>query len=192
MIEKLGNLVSLRAGVTFRSRVVDNPTAPHHLFQFRDIDRETHQIVGATRIDGSAFHKRHFLKEGDILFTAKGSPNKAIVYTEQDQQLYPKALALSIFTVIQVTSPHLHPEYLAWYLNSPIGQKAMDGLKMGTVIPNISSSSLKQLPISLPPLEKQISIAQVIQLLEQEEALHLALIREKKRLVHQAICEEMQ
>ena len=189
---KLAQLATLRSGVTLRKRVTDSPKGTHHLFQFRDLDKTHYNLCSATRIDGSAFDPKHLLQVGDILFTAKGAHNKAILYTQEHQQQYPNTLALSIFTIIKVIPELILPEYLVWYINSPSGQQALEPFKGGSVIPSISNTSLRQLPITLPTLEKQHSIIQLVQLLEREEELHLEIIKEKKRLINQVIYEKIQ
>lgn len=180
---KLGQLATLRSGVTVRNRVIDDPKGKYHLIQFRDIDRATYSITGSTPMDGSAYANKHLLQEGDLLFTAKGAYNNAFLFRNQ----YPNALAASIFTVIRVVPQLILPGYLAWYINSPAAQHALERLKGGSAIPSINSKDLRDLPIPLPSLDKQRSIAELVDLLEREEALHLQLIQEKKRLVNQVI-----
>ncbi len=188
----LGQLAKIRSGVTVRERIIESPEGKNHLLQFRDINKETYRITGATRMDGTHYHKKHILQVGDILFTAKGAHNNAILCRAEDLAALSNPLAASIFTVIRPLPSLLLSEYLAWYINSPVGQQALERFKGGSVISSVSSRDLRQLPIPLPDLERQSSIVQLVELLEHEEALHLQIINEKKRLVNQLIYDKIQ
>jgi restriction endonuclease S subunit len=123
----------------------------------------------------------HVLKEGDILFAAKGSNNFAVVYHRQNN----KAVASSSFIIIRINIKYaniLLPEYLAWYLSHTSTIRSFHKKQLGTTIPSISIKMLREMEIPLPPLQKQKTIISIQNLRNKEKKLlgQLASAKEKK------------
>ena len=67
-----------------------------------------------------------------------------------------------------------NPDFVAWYINSPVGRQQINSLSRQIMQNNINSQELRLLRLPLPPYEAQQSI------MEQVEAGRLAIAEERK------------
>lgn len=114
--------------------------------------------------------EKHLLKEGDLLFAAKGLNNFAVVYYND----IGKAVASSSFIVIKINEENkqaIQPDYLAWFITHHKQIKLMHQQQLGTTIPSISMKQLSELEIDIPPIAVQKRIVSVHQLREKEKEL---------------------
>ena len=114
--------------------------------------------------------EKHLLKDGDLLFAAKGLNNFAVVYNNG----IGKAVASSSFIVIKINEENkqtIQPDYLAWFLTHHKQIKLMHQQQLGTTIPSIGMKQLAELEINIPPIEVQKKIVAVHQLREKEKEL---------------------
>jgi restriction endonuclease S subunit len=109
----------------------------------------------------------HLLKEGDVLFAAKGSKNFATVYEDHN----PKAVASTSFFVIRFQGDTTLPKYIAWYLNQSNTIALLKSQAIGTSIPSISKQVLENIEIPLPEIEIQKTILKLDSLKRKEIAL---------------------
>ncbi len=122
--------------------------------------------------------EKHLLKEGDVLFAAKGTKNFAAVYDNHNEP----AVASTSFFVIRLTNQKVLPAYLAWFLNSHPIQTLLKGQAIGTSIPSISKQVLENLEMVVPSIEIQKTILQITILRNKEKALKMEIetLREKE------------
>ena len=122
--------------------------------------------------------EKHLLKDGDVLFAAKGTKNFAAVYENHNEP----AVASTSFFVIRLTDKKVLPEYLAWFLNSHSTLTLIKGQAIGTSIPSISKQVLENLEMTVPSIETQKAILQVTKLRNKEKALkhQIETLREKQ------------
>jgi len=122
--------------------------------------------------------EKHLLKEGDVLFAAKGTKNFAAVFEDHNEP----SVASTSFFVIRLTVKKMLPQYLAWVLNSHTTQALLKGQAIGTSIPSISKRVLENLEISLPSIETQEAILQITKLRNKEKSLkkEIETLREKQ------------
>lgn len=123
----------------------------------------------------------HLLNEGDILFAAKGLNNFAVVY----QKTIGQAVASSSFIVLRINSKYgssISPEFLAWLLSHDKQVKLLHSKQLGTTIPSISIAQLKEITITIPPVDVQHKIVAVQKLHEKEIQIseRLAECRQKQ------------
>ena len=124
--------------------------------------------------------EKHLLKEGDILFAAKGTKNFAAVFENHNHN--EPAVASTSFFVIKLTDFRILPQYLTWFLNSYETQTLLKGQAIGTSIPSISKQVLENLEISVPNIETQEAILQITKLRNREKKLkqQIEMLREKQ------------
>lgn len=127
--------------------------------------------------------EKHLLKDGDLLFAAKGTKNFAAVYENQN----PVAVASTSFFVLRPTDYKILSEYLSWFLNHPETQKLIKDKARGTAIPSIRKTVLEDLEISIPSIEKQRIVIQLSALLKKENELRLSILQQRKQLIEQQI-----
>lgn len=122
--------------------------------------------------------EKHLLKNGDVLFAAKGTKNFATVFENHNEP----AIASTSFFVIRLTGKKILPAYLAWFLNQQGTQQLLKGQAIGTSIPSITKQVLEDLEIPVPPVETQKAILQITRLRQKEKVLkqQIETLREKQ------------
>jgi restriction endonuclease S subunit len=111
--------------------------------------------------------ERHLLKDGDVLFAAKGTKNFAAVFENHNEP----SVASTSFFVIRPADKKVLPQYLAWFLNNHTTQTLLKGQAIGTSIPSISKQVLENLEITVPNIEIQKAILQITKLRNKEKSL---------------------
>lgn len=141
---------------------------------------ENGQLLGKLHPDlmADSISEKHLLKEGDVLFAAKGTKNFAAVYESQN----PAAVASTSFFVIRPTDKKILPEFLAWFLNSHSTQTLLKTQAIGTSMASISKVVLEGLEINVPNIEKQKVLLQITKLRNKEKSLKqkMEMLREKQ------------
>jgi restriction endonuclease S subunit len=125
--------------------------------------------------------EKHLLKNGDIIFAAKGTKNFAALYENKNQP----AVASTSFFVIRLNEDfqdRVLSEYLTWYLNSAPSQNYLKSQAVGSSIVSISKSVLEELEVSIPDLNTQMSVLRIIHLRNSEKKLQqqIEILKEKK------------
>jgi len=122
--------------------------------------------------------EKHLLKEGDVLFAAKGTKNFATVFENHNEP----AVASTSFFVIRSTNNKVLPQYLAWFLNNHTTQTLLKGQAIGTSIPSISKQVLENLEIPVPEIKTQKEIVEISKLRNKEKSLKqkIEALREKQ------------
>lgn len=122
--------------------------------------------------------EKHLLKDGDVLFAAKGTKNFAAVFENHNEP----SVASTSFFVIRPTDNKVLPQFLAWFLNNPTTQTLLKGQAIGTSIPSISKQVLENLEITIPSIETQKAILQITKLRNREKSLKqkIETLREKQ------------
>ena len=121
--------------------------------------------------------EKHLLKNGDVLFAAKGTKNFAAVFENHNEP----SVASTSFFVIRPTNKKMLPQYLAWVLNSHTTKTLLKGQAIGTSIPSISKQVLENLEIAVPSIETQKAILQITKLRNKEKSLkqEIEVLRDK-------------
>lgn len=117
--------------------------------------------------------QKHFLLNGDILYAAKGTKNFAALFSELEKPV----VASTTFFVIRLRAKNILPSYLAWYLNKPIIKDYLQSQAKGTSIVSISKTTLEDLLIEIPSLEKQSLVLKINSLRMQEIQIRNELTR---------------
>lgn len=102
--------------------------------------------------------KTSVIRQGDLIITTVGQFKAAVAGQNIDGFLLGDNL-------IGITlSDKIKPNLLAAYLNSDKGQKLLHSYATGTIMKNLSEKTLFDIPIPIPPEEKQDNVDQYIQL----------------------------
>jgi len=122
--------------------------------------------------------EKHLLKNGDVLFAAKGTKNFAAVFENHNEP----SVASTSFFVIRPTDNKVLPQFLAWFLNNHTTQTLLKGQAIGTSIPSISKQVLENLEITVPNIEIQKVILKITELRDKEKSLKqkIEVLREKR------------
>ncbi len=134
--------------------------------------------------------QRFQLEEGDVVLLSKGNSIRAGYVTAEVANL--NVIASTNFILLRPNEDKLVGEVLVAYFNSPAGQNLLDSISRGAAIKNISLSSIKNLEIELPTLEKQQEIAELFHASNQAYQSTLDLAAQQKKVATACISQLMQ
>ena len=182
---RIRDLAQIRAGYQSRKGVKSTPTGSHALLQIRDFNEERTRIDlgGITRISPGPINDEQILRDGDVLFLAKGAKNFSFV----PKDLPKPALAASYFFILR-PGRAIDPAYLAWFLNLDSTRQTLSRyVGHGTHMPVVRREVLENLQVSLPDIDTQRMIVDVTALADKQLRL-LADLAHKKQLLATAAC----
>lgn len=154
----------MQTGV-FAKPVTKGDTAYLQPKYFDELGKLTTEL--AADLNAIEISKKHLLKQGDILFAAKGSKNFATLVDLMELS----AVASTSFFVIRIFDQNVLPEYLSWYLNHPKTLKYLKSKAKGTSIASISKAVLSELELPLPSVVNQNLIVKIEKLRSTEKQL---------------------
>jgi hypothetical protein len=178
MRRSISEIADVRAGYPFRGRVTPDPGGNARVVQIRDLDP-----AGKVRIDQlvrvkAANLDSYRLRQGDVLFLARGERRFAIAIPEKSEDL----IAASYFFVLR-PGRDVFPAYLIWAINQPDFQEAMRAFVKGSTLPQITKTDLLDMPIEIPTLVTQKRIVVVHELMERERLLNEELNQKRSALL---------
>jgi restriction endonuclease S subunit len=179
MKRRIADIADVRAGYPFRGRVIPDPGGNARVIQIRDLE-----TGGRIRIDQlvrvkAANVENYRLREGDVLFLARGERRFAIPVPEESGNDF---IAASYFFVLR-PMPEIFAGYMTWAVNQPDFQEDMRTFVKGGTLPQITKTDLLELQIEVPPLATQHQIVAVHALMERERQLCDALNEKRSALL---------
>lgn len=132
--------------------------------------------------------EKHLLKDGDVLFAAKGNKNFAAVFENHNEP----SVASTSFFVLRQTGNKVLPRYIAWFLNHTTTQNVLKEMARGTSIPSIRKSVLEDLEIVIPSLENQKIIVTLSELALKETEIRMKVLERRKQIIEQQIFNAIQ
>jgi type I restriction enzyme S subunit len=135
-------------------------------------------------------HQKSKLKLGDILIVQTGDIGQTSVVTEEYENC--NCHALIIITPIK---EKINGSFLELFLRSQIGQYFLKCYQTGALHPHLNGTQIKDIKITLPPLEEQEKIArfldyktkQIDELIAKKEALIEKLDEKRTALISHAV-----
>ena len=115
--------------------------------------------------------KRYELVAGDVVITCRGILNKVAVFPTTVRKVIASANVIVIRPKQDINS-----EYLKIFLESLVGETLLKSFQRGSTIMNINPSDIGEMEVLIPPLNRQIEIAQhyIKGLLEYRESIRTA------------------
>lgn len=160
--------------------------------QARDMGTDGHIFYDmAPRVKSGGISERHYLREGEILLTAKGLRNVAAVCAGR---IGPVIVSSSFFvvTIKAEFDKRILPDYVCWFMNHPRTQTILKSLGRGTSVRSISLRLLGQLEIQIPDLPTQSAILEAYRLAMREKRLHTEIGELKESLAQRALIRKTQ
>jgi hypothetical protein len=183
----LEDIVRIRAGYSFRGRIVAVPDGAYRVIPIKDVSEgESIAAEDLVRTNVPDARSDHLLRKGDVLFVSRGSRKQAVVI---DQEL-PSTVFGSQFFVCE-PGEKVDPAYLAWYINQRPAQRYFEETAVGSNVRIVTKESLERLPVALPPLETQRKIAEVYRLGVQEKRLLEEIRRKRGQLIEVALLKSI-
>lgn len=105
---------------------------------------------------------RYLVQDGDVVYSRRGDVEKCAYITRNEDGWLCGTGCLRIRFVGET----VFPKFCAYYLSTDEMKGLILGSAVGTTMPNLNSSILRKLPLSLPPLPEQRAIASVLSCLD--------------------------
>ena len=181
LLKTLKDIARVQMGLAFRSRIEPEADGTVAVIQMRDLTEDnklSHRNLITIKMD--KLSDRHLVKRRDLIFRSRRQATTAAII---DTKIGPAVVAAPLLR-IRVTSKHVLPEYLCWFVNQPLAQAFLHSRATGTAMTVIGKSALDDLQVPLPPLETQKQIAALADLSNKEQKLMRELAAKKEKLVN--------
>ena len=136
----------------------------------------------------------YYLREGDVLFLARGSRRIAAPvlpgYVQPWPPVWDRTMVLYYFFILRPVSDEILSAYLAWSINEGPLRSSIEALAEGSVVQKVSVKDFRELKINVPPLETQQRILEIYELALQENRLTERLA-ELRRQYAAAACTQL-
>ncbi|MEV8392683.1 MULTISPECIES: restriction endonuclease subunit S [unclassified Streptomyces] len=101
---------------------------------------------------------RFALREGDLLVVRQGTLGRlALIEAEHATWFYGSSLLR-----LRPRRELVLPAYLVSYLSHPPVQRALLGQSLPGTVPSLNSTMLRELPVTVPPLDRQRSVVEAL------------------------------
>lgn len=180
----LGDISEIQVGYQSREGIRAYPNGSHSLIQTRDLDK-LHQVdwLNLTRFNPSGSASKSEIRQGDVLFLARGQENFACLVAHAVNNV----LAANSFYILRTNQGSVLPDYLAWWLNQTPAQEYIKLNRSGSSLPFLSVSALSRLEVPIPVIDMQRKICE-LEMLRKKEADLLDLYLTKKSTLVEAVC----
>lgn len=125
--------------------------------------------IACIKEDDARRLEKYLVKENDIVYSRRGDVEKCAFITRKQSGWLCGTGCLRV----RFNSDAIEPKFCAYYLSTEETKGWVSGNAVGTTMPNLNSSILKRLPLTLPPLPEQKAIAAVLSSLDDKiDLLH--------------------
>ena len=184
----LSYIAQLSVGYPFRNTCVPGESGSLACF-LRDIDDSGElKLQNLKRVENANPNDSHIAKEGDVVFRSRGTPFMASVVPKIAKDL----LVVAPMIRIRVNREMVLPEYLVWYINSVYGAAYFKEFATGSGIPLISKTVLEQMPVKLPNLRVQQTIADLVKLSRKEHEILAEIVKQKNLILETEISKYLE
>ena len=186
---RLREMADIRTGYQFRERLEMATAGTRQVIQAKDIDQfHNHRLVASSlwRVTPKRDTAAYEVREGDVIFLAKGRRNFATVIEGLSPS--PPTIPAGYFLILRLRAGAVLPQYLAWAINQPAAQGYLRSARRGTNIPFITKEAFADLQIDVPPLEVQQRVVALAELAWRESGLLKRLEQKRTELVR-GICQ---
>ncbi len=167
---KLSNIATIQLGYPFRGKINESFYSDIKVIQMKDISLQGIDVESCNYVELTGKKAPSFLENDDILFTARGSYNYAVLFGESAKNSSIKAVATPHFFIINIKDKQeILPEFLVWQINSLPIQQYLQRNAMGSVAKSINRQTLENVPIKLPPLAIQQKMVKLIKTIQAEQ-----------------------
>lgn len=182
----LEDVARVQPGYLSRTSVRSVSTGTHRLVQARDVSpRHGLRVDAIIRFKPERNPDLYRVSRGDILLTARGQDHRACLIDTDLSDV----LASSVFYIIRPREELVLPGYLAWWLNQPDAQAALETASRGTGIGYIARPLMERISVVVPPLDMQRRIADAMDLWQRQRSIQSRLDQKREQLIH-ATCRQ--
>jgi restriction endonuclease S subunit len=187
---KLKEISNIHSGYITRKKIEAAPDGSHYLLQAKNVDggQLSYDIRELVRFYPALSRNDRLLEKGDLLFMARGAHNFTILLDDLPEP----ALAAACFFIVRVFSPEILPGYLSWYLNqAPVEHYLLAHSGRNVHMPVVRRAVLENIPVPVPPLDRQAMIAELNALMFKEMNLLQQLGQKRKELITAACLQSI-
>lgn len=100
----------------------------------------------------------HFLRVGDLVISRSGRIGTTAIFNGYRKPVLPGAFLIRF----RLNKNKVDPLFYRYFFNSKEGQELLHSVARGAAQQNINITNVRRLPVPLPPLDKQSSIAETL------------------------------
>ncbi|EJZ60245.1 restriction endonuclease subunit S [Pseudomonas sp. TH49] len=180
---KLSSIAKISLGHTFREKAeAVTSTSGVRLVQIKDVrEGVLEDIEQLPFADVDPEKLKIHLALNDVLLPLRGNRSEAMIYSVSD----PKILVTTTnqVAIIKSIDKSVIPAYFHWYFNSSFGRKALESIRGGATIPNISIKNLYEVEVPVPSVEEQVEILRVYSSWSKQKAVLQELLTNGESLM---------
>jgi type I restriction enzyme S subunit len=109
----------------------------------------------------------HLLQRDDVVVSRSGTCGIAAVFEGNGMHVLPGAFLIRLRLAVR-----LRPQFLRYYINSPVGRPRIMKLAQGAIQKNISGTALKNFSVPVPRVEEQQEIEAHVKAIDQKLQIH--------------------
>ncbi|WP_236758540.1 restriction endonuclease subunit S [Aeromonas caviae] len=184
----LEQVVEIRAGHPFRGSIKEVISGNGYVIQTRDQESDGQvawDSLVCTEVSGRK--EPDWLRDGNVIFSARGSRNLASVITNV---VKPTVCSPHFFVMEVLDSNQVLPSFLAWQLNQSTLQKYFHQCAEGSVQVSIRKTELEKASLTIPPLEQQRLVMRLAERASREKQIHQRLIALRQQEI-EAVAREL-
>lgn len=178
-MKRLKEITTIRAGHPFRGKVEAVSAGNVRVIQMKDVDvGQGIDWTGLVVTDLPGKKQPDWLKHGDLLFVARGNSNFALLL---DEVPFDTVLSPHFFHLTIKRGANILPGFLAWQINQEPIQHYLQKSSHGSMVQAIGRQVLDNMPVAIPPLEKQQAILSLNHAWQQQLRVMAALTDNMQR-----------
>jgi len=181
---KLSEIADIRQGYQFREKITFSSIGHIKVIQMANIINCSNiDYINLPYSNNENIRNEHFLKNGDIIFCARGNNNYNIMVNCINE----KIIAVSQFVIIRPNSSFINNEYLSWFLKQKESISYFNSNRLVSTVPLINKNTLDELQIIVPPLEKQRTVVEIYKLLQKEFEIIDNIKMKKEKIINKIL-----
>ena len=156
--------------------------------QVKDVNSENKlDYTQIATVINTGINDKHWLKNGDLLFAAKGGSNYCIQYEGTERS----TIASSSFIIIRPVISNILPEFLCCFLNTSPILGMLKNAAVGTGIQVIPQSVMGEIQLDIPSIEVQRLVVEMDRLRKEGECIRSEIDILKQSLQDQLLMDSL-
>lgn len=174
----LSEIASISLGYSFRGAIESTASSSTRVIQMNDIKQDCNidwDSLTKTELPGKKMPQ--WLREGDIIFVARGYNNIAIHLSDVPEE----CVCSPHFFVISINDPNFDPAFVAWQINQHPIQQWFNTVAAGAAQRSIPIKEIRNLAMKTIPIAEQKKVVALHQSCIREKQLYLNLIENREQ-----------
>lgn len=184
----MDELGTLSPGYQLRVAAQPDPEGQFGLVRLGDVSDDGIDEGELLRMNLEIDVTKYQIERGDVLCRSRGGNYKAAVVGD----LCGLTIALSPLYILRANPSLVMPEFIAWWLNLPEMQNALEAAAIGSNIKTVPIAKFGEVPVPWVPLEVQGRVVEIDRLNREERRLELELAEKRAVQVERKLAEVVQ